>query len=77
MACEYCLQIIGHDCRCPNYEPPKANHYCSACGEGIYGGEEYIENDKGELRHYECFYGMKELLEWLGYEIKTMEDDYE
>ncbi len=43
------------------------------CGEGIYDGEEYIENQNGEYRHYECFYGMKDLLEWLGYNIKTME----
>lgn len=60
---------------CPNYSPTsKAFHYCSACGEGIYEGEEYIKNDDGEFRHYECFYGLRELLSWLGYEIKTMED---
>ena len=45
------------------------------CGNGIYDGEEYIENDNGECRHYDCFTGMRDLLEWLGYEIKTMEDD--
>lgn len=62
------------DSRCPNYIPPKATHYCSICGEGIYEGEEYIENDAGDYRHYDCFYGMRDLLEWLGYEIKTMEE---
>ena len=76
MPCEYCGQYITHHPRCPLYIPSKATHHCSACGERIYDGEEYIENDKGEFRHYECFYGMKELLEWLGYDIKTM-DDYE
>lgn len=77
MSCEYCMKIGGkHDSRCPNSVLPKSNHYCSICGEGIYDGEEYIENDKGDCRHYECFYGMRELLEWLGYEIKTM-DDYD
>lgn len=61
--------------RCPNYVLKKPNHYCSICGEGIYDGEEYIENDNGEFGHFECFYSMRELLEWLGYEIKTMEDE--
>jgi len=30
--------------RCPNYSSLKAVHYCSSCGDGIYYGEEYIEN---------------------------------
>lgn len=63
--------------RCPNYKPPKAAHYCSVCGEGIYEGEEYIENDNGDMRHYECFYGMRDLLEWLGYKVKHMENNYD
>lgn len=41
--------------RCPNYTPKKAKHYCSICEEGILDGEEYIENDNGEYRHYDCF----------------------
>ena len=59
---------------CPNYVAPKSYHYCSVCGDGILEGEEYIENENGEYRHWECFDGMRDLLEWLGYEIKTMED---
>lgn len=62
---------------CPNYIPPKASIYCSECENGIYDGEEYIENLDGEYRHYDCFHGMRDLLEWLGYEVKTMEDTYE
>ncbi len=62
--------------RCPNYFSPKAIHYCSSCGDGIYDGEEYIENLNGEYRHYECFNGMRELLEWLGVEIRTMEEKF-
>lgn len=54
---------------------PKAFYYCSACGQGIFDGEECIVNDDGDYRHYDCFYGAKDLLDWLGYEIKTMEDD--
>ena len=78
MSCEFCLQIGGkHDFRCPNYSPRKAQHYCSSCGEGIINGEEYIVNQDLEYRHYGCFHGMRELLEWLGYEVKTMEDTYE
>ena len=71
--CEICRQIPCHP-RCPNYVPPKASHYCSICGDGIYDGEDYIENQDGEYIHYECVQGIKQLLEWLGYEIKTMED---
>ena len=52
----------------------KTVHYCSSCGDGIYDGEEYIENLDGEYRHYECFHGMRELLEWLGVDIRTMEE---
>lgn len=63
------------DSRCPNYISPKAAHYCSICEEEIYEGEEYIENNDGDYRHYDCFYGIRDLLEWLGYEIKTMEED--
>ena len=74
MACEHCHRDIGHHLRCPLYVPPKASHYCSACGQGIYSGEEYIVNDEGEYRHYDCFYGARDLLDWLGCEIKTMED---
>lgn len=60
--------------RCPNYSSPKATHYCSSCGDGIYGGEEYIENLDGEYHHHECFHDMRDLLEWLGVDIKTMEE---
>lgn len=71
--CQYCHQSKCPP-RCPNFVPPRTTHYCSVCGEGIYEGEEYIENEEGDYRHFDCFYGMKDLLEWLGYKIKTMED---
>lgn len=70
--CMICKQIPCLTC-CPNYISPKSIHYCSFCGDGIIDGEEYIINENGEYRHYECFRGMKDLTEWLGYEIKTME----
>ena len=75
MSCEYCLQISGkHDCRCPNYISPKTSHYCSICGEGIYDGEEYIENDDGEYAHTDCFSGISDVIEWLGYDVRIMSE---
>jgi len=68
--CSICGQDHCHS-RYSNYVTPKTIHYCSICGEGIYEGEEYIKNDCGEYRHYGCFYGLKELLGWLGYEIRA------
>ena len=73
--CSICRQSPCHP-RCPNYTPPIAGHYCSFCSEGIYEGDEYIENDIGEYRHYDCFYNTRDMLEWLGYEVKTMEENY-
>jgi DNA-directed RNA polymerase subunit RPC12/RpoP len=75
--CELCGRVNGHLPRCPLFSYKKAIYYCSTCGEGIYEGEEYITNDDDEHRHFDCFCGMRDLLEWLGYEIKTMEDTYE
>ena len=75
MPCEYCGQYITHHPRCPLYEPPKASHYCSICGEGILNGEEYIENDCGEYAHLECVDCGRDLVRFLGYEIKTMDED--
>ena len=71
--CEICRSYPCHP-RCPNYIPPKSTHYCSICNEGIYNGEEYIENTDGECIHWECFTSMRDLLEFLGYEIQTMEE---
>lgn len=77
LACDICGKIARHDFRCPKYTPLKAAYYCSSCGEGIYDGEEYIENMNGEYRHLECVCGTRDLVEWLGYEIQTMENEYE
>lgn len=71
--CEVYLQSPCNP-HCQNYIPSKANHYCTICGEGICDGEEYIINDDHEYRHYDCFYGMRDLLAWLGYEIKSVEE---
>ena len=65
--------------RCPNYLPHKTKRQCSVCGCGIFGGEEYIENCDGEYMHYGCVQGIRQLLDWLGYDITECnedEDDY-
>ena len=54
MACEYCGRLVGHDCRCPNYEIPKSHYYCCYCGEGILNEERYLKNDNGECIHDDC-----------------------
>ena len=80
MPCEYCGKYITHHSRCPLYEPPRATHSCSICNEGILNGEEYIVNDDGEYAHWDCIDYGRDLAEWLGYEIKEMEeidDDYD
>lgn len=75
MSCDICGRFGGsHDPRCPNYNTPKSSYYCSICDEPILENEEYIVNDDGDYRHYECFRGMRDLLEWLGFEVKKMSE---
>ncbi len=72
MPCEYCYWTIGHPSSCPNASEPKFTHYCSICGEGIYDGDEYVENDDGEFIHLDCP-TIKDMVAFLGYEVKLME----
>lgn len=74
LRCEICGKDTSHNPHCPYYIPKKSTHYCSICGEGIYNGEEYVKNDNNEYSHYDCFYGTRNLLEWLGYRIEIMEE---
>lgn len=76
MACEYCRQF-SHDYRCSLAPEPKFSHYCSICGAGIYDGEEYIENDDGEVAHWECVDYARDLVSFLGYDVKVMESEDE
>lgn len=55
--------------------PPKAKEYCCECGEGIYTGDEYIKNDDGECIHMECIPGIRWVVDWLGYEVRTMDEE--
>ena len=75
MSCEYCRQIPHHP-RCPLAPESKSYGKCELCGEEIYEGDKYIENDDGEYAHYDCP-TVIELVEFLGYEVKTMKGDYE
>ena len=77
MACEYCHGEGWHHPRCPLYEEPKPAHYCSICNEGIYNGEEYIVNEDDEYAHFECVSYGKDMAEFLGYEIKEMNEENE
>jgi len=79
LRCSICGRTIGHDTRCPYYTPPKASIYCSICDEGIYNGEDYVENLDGEYAHYDCLTDLSycAMIKWLGGEIRTMEDNYD
>ena len=68
--CRECRQTPCHP-SCPNYQKPIRQLFCSKCREEILDGEEYIENDDGDIRHYECFNYHRELANWLGYDVKT------
>lgn len=72
MSCEYCLEIGGkHDSRCPSAPEQEFTHYCSICKEGIYDGEQYVENDDGEFAHLDCS-SVREMIKFLEYEVKIM-----
>lgn len=71
--CNICLKNPC-DYRCPNYSPTHTRIYCCECGEEILIGDQYIENDNGEYKHFDCVCGICDLLNWLGYEIKNMEE---
>lgn len=74
MICDVCGRINGHLIGCPEYEDEKIkpSHYCSICNEGIYDGEEYIENDTSEYAHWECIDGKFSMAEWL--KIRIMKE---
>lgn len=73
--CEYCHRVSGHHHMCPNYEIPETNCYCHKCGEMINVGDEYIVNDNEEYAHWECVDYGRDLANFLGYEIKEMENE--
>lgn len=74
LTCSQCNRSVCVS-SCPYYTPPKPEHYCCICKNGIFEGEEYIKNQDGKYRHYDCFYGLRELLSWLGYEVSVMSEE--
>ena len=73
MSCPYCRQAPHHP-RCPLAPEPKSYGKCEICGEDIYEGDEYIENDCNEYVHSGCP-SVRELAKFLGYEIKVMKGE--
>ena len=78
MYCDVCGQTGGlHRYGCPEgHSTEKPNEICCECQEGIYVDDEYIENEHGDVMHYDCSYNLttRQLIEWLGSEIKRMKD---
>ena len=72
--CDLCRKPRCYN-RCPNYTS-KSVIKCSICDNEIENGEEYIVNDDNEYAHWECVDLARKLAEFLGYEIKEMEDDF-
>lgn len=75
MSCEYCHWTSGHPSFCPNAEEQNSNYNCSECGENIFIGEEYIVNDNGDYAHWECVANARDLVRFLGYDVKEMEEE--
>ena len=75
MICEICGGVLFHDSRCPYAPERKSNYHCSICKEGIFNGEEYIENDKGDYAHFECVDYARDLAKFLGVDIREMDGD--
>lgn len=76
--CFECRQTPCHP-RCINAPLPQPRCTCDLCKEGIYDGEEYFENENGDIAHWECIEEMtrREFIEWMGYKIKSMKGDDE
>lgn len=79
MYCDVCGLGSGlHRYGCPEGHSPteKPKETCAECGEGIYAADEYVENENGDVIHYDCCFNLttRQLIEWLGFEIKRMKD---
>lgn len=74
LCCPYCHGVGYHKLGCPEYEPAQSSYVCCECNERINIGDEYIKNDNNEYMHYDCIPEDRQFVEWLGYEIKEMEE---
>ena len=73
--CGVCEYDYGICAGCPNCNESVPKEICSICGEGIYSGEDYVENDYGGIAHWECVYYRDELEKFFDIKIKTMDGD--
>ena len=73
MSCNICGQS-PHNWRCPYYEEVTTRK-CDICDNGVFEGDEYIENDLGEIAHLDCFESPRDLADWLGYDIEIFENE--
>lgn len=79
MYCDVCGLTGGfHRAGCPegHSSTEKSKYTCAECSENIYVDEEYVENENGDVMHYDCCYNLttRQLIEWLGFEIKRIKD---
>lgn len=77
MYCEVCGGLGTHRNGCPEgYERKRVKHICAECSEGIYADDEYVENENGDKIHFDCCFNLttRQLVEWLGFDIKRMKD---
>lgn len=69
--CEICLHTPCLS-QCPNYISEKSEYVCDICKKSIFSGEWCICNDNS-YAHEECFTNNKEIIEWLGAELKLID----
>lgn len=76
MYCDICGRTNGHADGCPEKIELKRLYYCCQCDQPIIIGQKYIENDIGDLMHYDCAVdkSLMGLLSWLDYSVKIMEE---
>lgn len=73
--CPFCNGVGRHLVRCPEYVPKQSNYTCKFCKERINIGEPYVDNLMGEYIHYDCITNYEELIQWLGFKVKNMEEE--
>ena len=76
MYCDVCGRTNGHTDGCPEKLENKRLYYCRQCDSPILYGERYIENDVGDMMHFDCAYdkGLMALLNWMDVSVKIMEE---
>lgn len=48
----------------------KNNHSCAICNKPIKDKDKFFANGQGEYIHFHCVEGLRQLLCWLGYNVK-------